>query len=382
MNRSCCADWRCVMQPTPDCSWTRLTATGSAALQVYSLQGMGIARLLPLLFKAGARESGALRHGHVFGVAGVIDEVLLAGPHADGHVEVALHGSPAVAHAFEALLHAHGATELRTSRVDVHSERDVVARGAFAPKTLELLYGAAFTEFVTLLRTLRSSAARGFIANERMVLLMQVERLLERAACGLCLISGVRVLLLGAPNAGKSTLWNALIGEDRAIVSSESGTTRDVLCASVDAQGWPLLLFDAAGLGSTPAGIEADSAALTLAAATHADILVLAQAPDAPVPAEIEVLARGRAVVRINTKCDLAVHAGLNVSALTGEGLPALRRRLLEASVLRPLLNEAPLLACPFTLRQQCLLATLASALRNPAVGAKAVTALVEELGP
>lgn len=67
---------------------------------------------------------------------------------------------------------------------------------------------------------------------------------------------GIRVVLVGPPNAGKSTLFNALAGEERAIVTEEPGTTRDILEVRVDFAGLPLLLFDTAGLREAESRIE------------------------------------------------------------------------------------------------------------------------------
>jgi tRNA modification GTPase len=70
---------------------------------------------------------------------------------------------------------------------------------------------------------------------------------LAGAACGERLREGLRVAVLGPPNAGKSTLVNALAGRDVAIVTAEAGTTRDVIEVRLDLQGWPVLVADTAG---------------------------------------------------------------------------------------------------------------------------------------
>jgi tRNA modification GTPase len=78
----------------------------------------------------------------------------------------------------------------------------------------------------------------------------------KRALAAKWLVGGIRVALVGSPNAGKSTLFNAMIGDDRAIVTNIPGTTRDVLEAYTDWAGLPLFLFDTAGLRHSEDPIE------------------------------------------------------------------------------------------------------------------------------
>ena len=78
----------------------------------------------------------------------------------------------------------------------------------------------------------------------------------ERASAAGWLLEGIRVALVGRPNAGKSTLFNALAGADRAIVTELPGTTRDVLEVRVQWAGLPLLLFDTAGLRTSEDPVE------------------------------------------------------------------------------------------------------------------------------
>ncbi|TBR20144.1 GTP-binding protein [bacterium] len=156
------------------------------------------------------------------------------------------------------------------------------------------------------------------------------------------------VVLLGAPNAGKSSLLNALLGEDRALVSPEPGTTRDAVEAVADLAGAACALVDTAGVRAAPASeLERRGAEVALSRARAADLtlLVVDRAGD---PAEARAAAahartlsaEGRCAA-VLTKCDLPERvapedlAGLetvSVSARTGLGLDALaalaRRRL------------------------------------------------------
>jgi len=158
-----------------------------------------------------------------------------------------------------------------------------------------------------------------------------VRRLLATADLGAMIHDGALVVLAGAPNVGKSSLFNALLGEARAIVTEIPGTTRDAIEAVFDRPRWPLRLVDTAGLRETTdmleqLGIETSERYLARAA------LVLACADS---PADVAavtglVLARsGGPVLGVLTKADLVSDrqktSGLiAVSARTGEGLTTL----------------------------------------------------------
>jgi len=131
---------------------------------------------------------------------------------------------------------------------------------------------------------------------------------------------GFRIVVAGRPNAGKSSLINALSGRDVAIVSSEAGTTRDVIEVPLIWDGIPVILTDTAGLRSDPDGPVEEigiSRAITVAAA--ADIVIALD----------ESVTVDGIAVRVSTKADLGGHGeGLRVSARTGEGLVALKAEL------------------------------------------------------
>ena len=154
-----------------------------------------------------------------------------------------------------------------------------------------------------------------------------------------------RVAIAGRPNAGKSSLLNALSGTDRAIVSAMAGTTRDVLTASAVLAGCEVLLLDAAGLDVTDDPLERAAHAVARDAVTVADAVVFvvdASGGDHALEAELlgEVrLLNGRAPVAVvANKADLPMDEAdlrrrfgpdiLPVSAVTGAGLEALGRRL------------------------------------------------------
>ncbi len=139
---------------------------------------------------------------------------------------------------------------------------------------------------------------------------------------------GLTVAILGAPNVGKSSLLNRLAGREAAIVSSEAGTTRDVVEVSLDVAGFAVTLADTAGLRPAPGGVEREGIARARRRAEDADLrLLLADAARWPETwPQIAPLAGERALAIAN-KADLApapAAADLAVSCATGAGIDAL----------------------------------------------------------
>lgn len=150
---------------------------------------------------------------------------------------------------------------------------------------------------------------------------------------------GIRVVVAGPPNAGKSSLVNALAGYDRAIVTAIPGTTRDSIEVPLAVAGVPLLLVDTAGLRETADPVEAIGVARARAEAESAEILLWLGDP-AKIPTHPNV-------VRIQAKADISPRdplAALNVSALTGAGMDDLLALLVErAGALLPLEGQVAL---------------------------------------
>jgi len=161
----------------------------------------------------------------------------------------------------------------------------------------------------------------------------------RRAEAARWLRDGIRVVLAGRPNAGKSTLFNALAGEDRAIVTDIPGTTRDTLDLRVDVAGLPLLLVDTAGLRDSEDPVERLGVARVEAQLAQAD-LVLHLIPAGDPGPDPEVLARlapyAAKVMEVRTQADRVAGAlpeGLCVAAAKGDLQAletALRARFLE----------------------------------------------------
>nr|WP_295889480.1 tRNA uridine-5-carboxymethylaminomethyl(34) synthesis GTPase MnmE [uncultured Devosia sp.] len=140
---------------------------------------------------------------------------------------------------------------------------------------------------------------------------------------------GIRVALAGPPNAGKSSLLNALAKSDIAIVTDEAGTTRDVREVPLDINGQLYILLDLAGLRETDSKAEAEGVRRARQAIDQADIVLWLHAPDLPAEAPASDDPRH---LRVATKRDLGDVSGadISVSARSGDGLPDLLLRIEE----------------------------------------------------
>jgi tRNA modification GTPase len=142
---------------------------------------------------------------------------------------------------------------------------------------------------------------------------------------------GFRVAILGRPNAGKSSLLNALARRDVAIVTPEAGTTRDVLEVPLDIHGFPVLLFDTAGLREASSAAEAEGVRRARLTAEAADLVLWLE--DATLSPEPSPEVAGRPMWRIATKVDLTPNKAVGgISAVTGVGVGELVERLGRAA--------------------------------------------------
>lgn len=173
-----------------------------------------------------------------------------------------------------------------------------------------------------------------------------LEQVRKRARQGALLREGVHVVLVGAPNVGKSSLLNALAGEDVAIVTEHPGTTRDRIERAIEISGIALNVVDTAGLRPTSDPIEGIGIERTLAAMAHADVVLelhddRTRAQGASSEQEIDRLVQGRlapgaAHLTVYNKIDLTdsepgVREGcVHLSAKTGAGIENLRSELLR----------------------------------------------------
>ncbi len=193
--------------------------------------------------------------------------------------------------------------------------------------------------------------SRHQMADEIERLIGDVARLHDSFTRGRLAREGVRVAIIGKPNVGKSSLMNALLGVDRAIVTAIPGTTRDTIEDTIELGGYPIILADTAGIRASGDEIERMGIARTWKSAADADLILATF--DSSVPLDNEDLAAMQVCIGANirpltvavlNKSDLPqtidaaairnagiTAAVISVSALTGDGIGALRTELAAA---------------------------------------------------
>ena len=161
---------------------------------------------------------------------------------------------------------------------------------------------------------------------------------------------GLSVVILGAPNAGKSSLLNALAQRDAAIVSPRAGTTRDVIDVHLDLGGWPVILTDTAGLRDAEDEIEGEGVRRARVRADEADVkLILFDGTAIPDSHTIDLIDENSIVILSKTdlhtaSAGVAGHPALAISAKTGFGMTELLARLQKEVARRMDLSGSPAL--------------------------------------
>ncbi|WP_221290998.1 tRNA uridine-5-carboxymethylaminomethyl(34) synthesis GTPase MnmE [Xanthomonas campestris pv. campestris] len=205
------------------------------------------------------------------------------------------------------------------TRLRIHVEAAI----DFADEPLDTLGGAQVREELTRTRAL-------------------LAQLLRDAERGRKLRDGLHAVLIGPPNAGKSSLLNALAGSDRAIVTDVAGTTRDTLHEAIQLDGFELTLVDTAGLREGGDAIEREGMRRARAELQRADLALIvldARDPQAARDALGDAIDAVPRRLWIHNKCDLLAVAGpmdadaIAVSAVTGQGLEHLHTRLRELAL-------------------------------------------------
>jgi len=220
---------------------------------------------------------------------------------------------------------------------EIHTLRDALIR-------LRMLVEATLDFPEEEIDFLQKADAQGQLVS----LQTQLSAVQQRARQGALLREGIKVVIAGQPNAGKSSLLNALAGAELAIVSSIPGTTRDVVSQTIQIHGVPLHVVDTAGLRNSADEVEQIGVARAWGQIEGADAVLFlhdltrAERPDyAEADTEImrllsEKLPASVPVLDVWSKQDAApsaaAHIGISLSARTGFGIETLRRRLLEVA--------------------------------------------------
>lgn len=177
----------------------------------------------------------------------------------------------------------------------------------------------------------------GPISREQLVVHLarvtaEVEHLVATAPMGERLREGALVVFAGRPNAGKSSLFNALLGTDRALVTEIPGTTRDTIEAHSEVDGWPVRLADTAGIWDAPARLDQLGIEVSRRYLGAADLVLLCIESGAELLDEERVILADRPSLLVRTKADLVPSPGpgIAVSIVTGQGIPALREAMVS----------------------------------------------------
>ncbi len=401
------------------------TAPGEAAIGVIRVSGPAALAIAARLFHPAAPRSLEALPSHTVHLGQIrdpetgqpVDQVLLTlfrAPRSytgEDVVEISAHGGPVPLRRILALCLAQGARLAEpgefTCRAFLHGKLDLAQAEAVmdvvsarTERGLDVALGQLEGRLSALVRAARDAVLplvahleatldfpeevpempRAAVAERIADARASVERLLAGAQAGRLYREGARVVIVGRPNVGKSSLLNALLREERAIVTAIPGTPRDVIEEGANIHGVPLRAIDTAGIRQTDDPIEAIGVQRTLDQLAAADlVLAVFDASQALEEDDRRLLerVRGRRVLLVANKCDLPRRADLTllteslpgvplvcVSAREGTGLPALEEQVAEMLLGGWRGQEAPLVA---SARHQAALTAARAALQQAA---------------
>ncbi len=301
--------------------------------------------------KLSSQKSHTIHYGYIVENGETVDEVLvmlMRGPHSytgEDTVEINCHGGVYVVKRILEILIFHGARPAEpgefTKRAFLNGRMDlsqaeavgdlITSQNEYALKSSisqlkgnikekitkmreKILYHTAFIE--TALDDPEHISVDGYgeeLLKIMDMLIQEIEGLLKTCDNGRIIKEGINTVILGKPNAGKSSLLNVLIGEDRAIVTDIAGTTRDVLEEHINLQGVSLNIMDTAGIRDTEDLVEKIGVDKAKSHADQADLLIYVIDASAPLDEndnEILQLMKGKPAIILLNKSDLNMVVG------------------------------------------------------------------------
>ena len=320
-----------------------LTGEGRGAIATVVVDGPRAAEFVARFFRPAERPAFRPRPNAIlFGEwrwQGRCEELVVCLTAAD-RIEVHCHGGRWASRQILDSLIAAGAAELSSwswlrrcghsqSVADAHQLLAAAKTERTAAILLDQLRGALRRELQALTKLLESNMEAGQ---------SKLRRLIDHGDVGLHLATPWSVVLVGRPNAGKSSLINCLLGYDRAVVFDQPGTTRDLVSAETAIDGWPVRLTDTAGIREPCDPIENEGIRLAELELATADLVLVVNDLTEP-PTEIVELAtaRHRRILRVATKADLVPDDPggdqIRTSSVTGEGIETLLRAIAASLV-------------------------------------------------
>jgi tRNA modification GTPase len=325
-----------------------LTTRGMAAISSIALVGNEALAILEKVFRAGtgglnAEPEGAIFYGSIVDGDRVIDEVVV-GCEGEDEFVIHCHGNPLLVEQIVTLLQSHGAELIDAERFSVAGYQHQF------PNTIEAEARLAMQKSATLwgVKILQEQIEGGLSQWARQTLdtidslddsliKQQCVEILQRGKVANRIIEGVRIVIAGPPNSGKSTLLNCLAGQEQVIVSDTAGTTRDwvsIACRLGDGV-LSAEFIDTAGLDEALAGkdeIEQTAQAMTRDLLESCDLILYVRDVTEVGSQKSEVrIDTDRPVIYVNNKCDLIQeHKNISISAKDNEGIDLLVQEMIE----------------------------------------------------
>jgi len=355
------------------------TARGQASVAVIRLSGKDAWNIAGTVFsrKKSQFKPGRFYHGWITDEGHILDEVLLLvfrGPNSytgEDVIEIHCHGGDAISHKILNLCVKHGARLAQpgefTQRAYLNGKMDLTQAESImdliSTRSERLLAQASANLYNRSLGTYIDNISKDLLDLQAQIVasidfpeevdepdraliekklaetLIGISRLRESAQRNRMIREGLKVAILGMPNSGKSSLFNALLSRERSIVTDQAGTTRDLITETLDVDGIPITLIDTAGIRETRHSIEMMGIERSWQAASEAQIvLYLIDAPIGLLRYDTQILSKldPRTTIVIGNKKDLLpkghkVYANwIYASVKTREGLREIYEALQE----------------------------------------------------